>query len=324
MDHIETLIKAVQGYVGRCMEPLSARFKALEDRLNAGEFKGEKGEPGAAGKDGANGERGEAGRAGERGEKGLAGEPGAAGEPGQAGKDGAPGVNGKDGAPGERGPAGENGKDGAPGKDGRDGIDGKDGAPGRDGEKGLNGLDGQNGTDGRDAAQIEIVGGIDPEKAYPRGTFAAHRGGLVHAFKATEPLGTGDLERSGWQVVMNGIDTEAEKTSDDGRTITRTTRYTNGKSMERTIKTAVAIYRGIWKEGEPYARGDSATRDGSTWTLMADEQKGKPGDEGSGWQLSTKRGRDGKDGIRGEKGERGAEGRAGKDLTQMTPDGRRY
>jgi hypothetical protein len=55
-----------------------------------------------------------------------------------------------------------------------------------------------------------------------------------------------------------------------------------------------------------------------------DEQKGKPGEEGSGWQLAAKCGRDGRDGLKGEKGERGAEGKSGRDLTQMDSNGRKF
>ena len=53
------------------------------------------------------------------------------------------------------------------------------------------------------------------------------------------------------------------------------------------------------------------TRDGSTWTLIVDEQRGYPGQPGTetGWILSAKKGRDG---LKGERGDRGAPGRDGK------------
>lgn len=53
------------------------------------------------------------------------------------------------------------------------------------------------------------------------------------------------------------------------------------------------LYRGVWKPGS-YKHGDQVTRDGSQFVAMRDTD-GQPGTIDSGWQLSTKRGRDGKD-----------------------------
>jgi Collagen triple helix repeat (20 copies) len=235
-------------------------------------------------------------------------------EPGPAGKDGEPG---KDGAPGADGQPGNDGKDGAPGADGA----GIKGDPGKDGDPGRDGRDGE---PGRDAVHVDVLDGIDPAKRYQRGTFAAFRGGIVRSFKATEPIGTGELEPAGWHVVVRGIDEMAFEIGADCRSVGVALMLTDGKVIAKTMQIPTQIYRGIWREGEAYARGDTTTRDGSTWTLMEAAQTGKPGDDASGWVLTTKRGRDGRDGIRGEKGERGAEGRAGRDLTQMTLDGKRY
>jgi hypothetical protein len=56
----------------------------------------------------------------------------------------------------------------------------------------------------------------------------------------------------------------------------------------------VPIYRGVFKEGEPYEPGDLTTWGGSLWHL--NEAKGlKPGAPDSGWQLAAKAGRPGKD-----------------------------
>lgn len=227
-------------------------------------------------------------------------------------------------------------------KDGRDGENGKDGASVdpqavqtiireqvtaavKEIPKPADGRDGREGEPGRDAAQIEVLDGIDPAKKYQRGTFASHRGGMVRAFRATDPLPEGaELEKSGWHVVLNGIDEEAIEASDDLRTIAFARRYTDGRLVEKTVSVPTMIYRGIWRDTAAYSRGDTATRGGSTWALMTEKQAGPPGDEGSGWQLSTKKGADGRDGNRGEAGARGAEGRAGKDLTQMGPNGGRW
>jgi hypothetical protein len=56
----------------------------------------------------------------------------------------------------------------------------------------------------------------------------------------------------------------------------------------------VPIYRGVFKEGEPYEAADLVTWAGSLW--HCNEPKGlKPGAPDSGWQLAAKAGRPGKD-----------------------------
>lgn len=309
-EFVEKILGGVQGYVQRSIAPLLARLEAVEKREP---IAGDRGEPGPAGKDGAPGERGADGLNGKDGAPGAAG---ATGEPGQRGEKGDPGERGEQGPPGERG---------LPGEKGADGINGKDGAPGERGEKGLDGRDGMEGQPGRDAVHVDILDGIEPAKKYQRGTWASYRGGLVRSFKATEPLPEGgDLERAGWHVVVRGVADVAVEFGDDGRTIGLALRYTDGSVVMKSAQFPVVIDRGVWKEAA-YERGDATTWGGSSWIAQrktaATEQ---PGDDSGAWRLSVKKGRDGRDGVRGEKGERGAEGRAGKDLTQMTADGRRY
>lgn len=71
------------------LNKLEQGVKALHDALDSGELKGEKGDPGPAGKDG---------------------------------KDGLQGPAGKDGKDGVQGPAGKDGKDGAQGPKGDPGV----------------------------------------------------------------------------------------------------------------------------------------------------------------------------------------------------------
>jgi len=125
----DPLLDAVEDYVVRACLPLAQRMVELERRLEGLTLqKGDPGERGVDGKDGA---------AGERGADGLAGADGKDGAPGARGADGLAGTNGKDGAPGERGADGIAGRDGLPG---RDGFPGKDGTPGRDGTHGEDGV----------------------------------------------------------------------------------------------------------------------------------------------------------------------------------------
>ena len=149
----------------------------------------------------------------------------------------------------------------------------------------------------------------------------------MRAYRPTDPLSDGgDLEAAGWRVVLRGIDDIACELGEDGRTLGLAVRMTDGAMVHKQVTVPTMIYRGVWDGDAAYSRGDTITRDGGTWVLMADLQRGAPGDPGAdtGWQLAVKKGRDGRDGLRGEKGERGAEGRPGRDLTQMGPDGSKW
>jgi len=56
----------------------------------------------------------------------------------------------------------------------------------------------------------------------------------------------------------------------------------------------VPVYRGVWREGATYARGDMVTWAGSCWHCDA-ETDGKPGDAADHWTLAVKAGRPGRD-----------------------------
>lgn len=275
-----TLMDDISAFVRRNLEPLAGRLVELE---KAGPVRGEKGDPG------------------ERGEPGDPGQPGKDGEPGPAGEDGAPGERGEPGVPGDPGPAGNPGKDGEPGLAGKDGAPGDlgaDGAPGLKGEKGLDGRDGQPGEPGRDALHIEVLDGLDPAKKYQRGTFAHLRGGMVRSFRQTDPLPEGgELEKSGWHVVLNGT---AETVIDGAeRGFTMRTIGTNGQIVERSVRLPAMIYRGVLRDGESYEQGDTVTWGGSLWHCNEPTAE-KPLEGGKAWTLAAKRGRDGKEGAPGE------------------------
>jgi collagen type III alpha len=281
----DEVFEAARGWMAKSVDSLKGmitgldgRLKALEDRAPVKDgTPGEKGEPGPQGErgePGPAGERGEAGQQGERGEPGAIGPQGDKGEPGPAGKDGATGERGEKGEPGGAGPQGERG------------------------EKGMDGRDGMEGPAGRDAAQLEILSGIDPDRKYQRNTYATHKGGIWRSYRATDALGD-DAMKAGWECIVNGIDCETEEASDDGRTITRTTVYSNGKTFERVTKSVVLIYRGIWTEGKQYALGDSVTWNGSVWIAEKEAPEGRPADGVStDWRLSVKRGDKGESNYR--------------------------
>jgi hypothetical protein len=187
--------------------------------------------------------------------------------------------------------------------------------------KPANGIDGRDGERGLDAHAVSVLPGIDPTKRYQRNTYAAFRGGEVYAFRATDPLATAadpegltaNLEQCGWQVNRNGEADFDVTLGEDMRTLSIRRVDTKGQVRVKQLRIPTMIYRDVWQEGAAYGQGDAVTRDGGTWVLMTERQQGRPGEEGSGWKLSVKKGRDGRDGAKGDKGERGAEGRAGKD-----------
>ncbi len=288
-----------------CCEEIDLRIAALPKPKDG--IDGRDGADGINGKDGVPGERGpqgERGTDGTRGERGPVGEPGKNGEPGERGErglpgesivgergaDGAPGTNGidgKDGAHGERGLPGERGLIGLPGgrgEDGKDGRDGRDGTAGRDGEP------------GRDALELDILPSVDLTKSYPRGTFASYAGGMIRSIRRTDPVTTG-LAEAGWAVIVDGLCDPDVQQLEDLRTIAVTMRLTSGALVTRQFTMPMLIYRGVFKEGDEYTRGDAVTWAGSTWHCQAESTKAKPGEGSADWKLMVKRGAAGKDGV---------------------------
>jgi Collagen triple helix repeat (20 copies) len=240
---------------------------------------------GADGKQGVDGKDGAPGPAGERGEPGPAGAPGAPGEKGERGDAGPPGQDGAfvAGAKGERG---------EPGPAGRDGADGRDGAPGREGERGPRGEKGERGTDGRDALELDILELVDASRTYARGTFAKHAGGLLRAYRKTDPIGDKGLEAAGWQVVVNGLAACTCEALDERR-VRLVLNHTDGAQAAYDVPVPAVIYRGIWTARE-YERGDMVTRDGSVWHAERATRE-RPVEGALDWTLAVQRGRRGKD-----------------------------
>ena len=195
------------------------------------------------------------------------------------------------------------GKDGAPGPQGEKGLDGKDGTDGIDGR------DGRDGVDGKDALQLEILDGIDTNKRYQRGTYASYKGGLIRAFRATDPLTDAGLEKAGWSVVIKGIAEVTVDATNDLRTFGIAVRYTDDSTLMKTFAIPVVLDKGVWKQGK-YQHGDSVTWDG-IWIAQEDTED-KPGTS-KAWRLALRRGRDGKNGVDGKDGAPGMNGKDGRD-----------
>lgn len=152
----------------------------------------------------------------------------------------------------------------------------------------------RDGEPGRDAAQIDILPSIDDTKSYPRGVWASHDGGLIRSVRATDPV-TESLEKSGWQVVVEGVSAIVISQGDDERTFSVACMLTSGTKTVCECRVPMPIERGVFREGDDYRKGDGVTFNGSFWFAQKDHPQGRP-DSGSGdWRLAVKKGRDGKD-----------------------------
>lgn len=292
MSEAKAIAAVVRDFVSRATADLAERIEALAEQIKQIPV----------------------GPPGERGEKGEVGETGPAGADGPAGPAGRDGVDGKDGA------AGVDGKDGAAG------LDGKDGQPGRDGvaKDGRDGRDGKDGAAGRDALELEIVPAIQPGKAYPRGTFARHAGGLVRAARDTDALSEKGILADGWEVIVEGLAGVVGAVGPDSRSFGVNLTLTSGKSIEMPFTVPTMIYRGVHREGVDYVQGDVVTWGGSMWHADVAKPEGKP-DVSKSWTMCVKRGDRPKDayqiavdeGFKGTKKQwldslRGPEGKPGK------------
>lgn len=148
------------------------------------------------------------------------------------------------------------------------------------------------GTDGRDALQLEVLPAIEPEKSYPRGSYARHAGGLWRAYETTHGM-------RGWECIVEGI-AEHRIEQVDERTFQAVSVLSSGCEVRKSISVPAVIDRGVYTADVAYKSGDGVTWGGSYWIATKDEPAGKPGEPGSdGWRLAVKRGRDGKDGRNG-------------------------
>lgn len=189
-------------------------------------------------------------------------------------------------------------------KDGKDGTDGADGKS-VDAEEirkmiaeavqaavviPENGKDGTDGADGKDALQLEILPEIDEQKSYSRGTFARHDGGLFRAYEKTHGL-------RGWECIVEGI-ASLEVVQHGEKGFKTVARMSSGSTVEKEITLPVAIYKGVYRDGENYTAGDMTTWGGSVWHCESNTTD-KPMDGSKSWKLAVKRGQDGKNGRDG-------------------------
>ena len=162
----------------------------------------------------------------------------------------------KDGAPGE------NGADGTPGLNGKDGIDAMDVMVDREGQLVFTMSDGR-------MKNVGLVIGKDGEPGRDGVNGAPGKDGV-------DGVGFDDLD-----LIEN-----------DAGVFLRCVRGENVKEW----RLPVMRYRGVFKDGQVYRKGDTVTWGGSLWHCDADGTDDKPDGPTKSWTLASKRGRDGKDG----------------------------
>lgn len=139
---------------------------------------------------------------------------------------------------------------------------------------------------GRDALDLEILPAIDEAKQYPRGTYAAHNGGLWKSYERTHGM-------RGWECIVDGI-AAASVTQIDAREFSVTLAKSSGAEVVQKFALPIQIYKGVYRDGEAYDEHDNVTWAGSQWTSTKAENTDKPGTNDS-WTLCVKAGRNGKD-----------------------------
>lgn len=140
--------------------------------------------------------------------------------------------------------------------------------------------------DGRDAIDLEILPAIDESKQYPRGTYAAHNGGLWKSYERTHGM-------RGWECIVDGI-ASASVSQDAVREFSVTLVKSSGAEVVQKFAMPIQVYKGVHQEGKAYDQHDNVTWGGSQWTSTKAENTDKPGTSDA-WTLVVKAGRPGKD-----------------------------
>lgn len=159
----------------------------------------------------------------------------------------------------------------------------KDGEPGEQGEP------------GRDAAQLEILDGIDVDRKYGRGSYRTFDGGIWLAARHTSALNTGesrDPAAHGWMCVVAGLAGFDVTVDLEAREMTVETRRSGGEIEKQIVYMPILLDRGVYNASKDYQRFDIVSHDGSGWIAQCDSND-VPGTSKS-WRLFVMRGRNGK------------------------------
>lgn len=140
--------------------------------------------------------------------------------------------------------------------------------------------------DGRDAIDLEILPAIDESKQYPRGTYAAHNGGLWKSYERTHGM-------RGWECIVDGI-ASASVNQDAVREFSVTLVKSSGAEVVQKFAMPIQVYQGVHQDGKAYDEHDTTTWGGSQWVSKKSDNTDKPGSSDA-WTLVVKAGRNGKD-----------------------------
>ena len=319
----------------------------IQEKLDAGELKGEpgeqgpqgvKGEPGEQGPQGVKGEPGEQGPQGEKGDKGDTGPQGEKGDKGDTGPQGEKGDKGDKGEPGEQGPQGVKGDKGDTGPQGEKGDKGDTGPQGPQGEKGDKGEPGQDGL----TTQVKVNGttytqtaGVVELPDYPivpsKTSDLENDSDFVNSIFVENKIAEAAL--SGGEVDLSGYVTKetgnaSQITFSDGQTFQAkldagTLKGEKGDKGDTGSQGSQGPQGEKGDKGEPGPQGiqGPAGKDGYTpikGVDYFDGEKGDPGEQGPQGIQGVKGdkgdpGEQGPQGPKGDKGDSGPQGPAGKD-----------
>jgi hypothetical protein len=133
---------------------------------------------------------------------------------------------------------------------------------------------------------------IEFGREYPRGTIAAHAGGLVRATRNTDPMkSTADFKDYGWEVLLAGVERFDFEFDHALAALVVRQHKTGGEQDVRVISIPLPTYVGVWDHEKTYPRGCFATHSGCLWHCDR-AAAGQPGTPNSGWTMAVKRGRD--------------------------------
>jgi hypothetical protein len=281
---------------------------------------GMSGAPGATGERGPAGERGAEGPRGEKGDAGSNGIDGLRGADGERGPEGPEGPHGEKGAPGERG---EKGDVGDRGEVGPLGPLGPLGPMGERGEKGLPGDRGEKGERGDDGTSVDEAIVIDQLSLRYDARFSEWL--LVTERRANDTVQS--ITQSALAKIpipkdgVDGVDGKDGKDGVDGKDgmpielkdlhierVGREIRIMRGDTVWQSFVVESVEYRGLYKVGQQYAKGDLVTWGGSLFIATRSTDTCPETTTDDSWRLAAKRGRDGKDGKNGKDGVDGKDG----------------
>ena len=163
----------------------------------------------------------------------------------------------------------------------------------KDGERGEKGAPGRDGLDVKDLFRAEggrLVAVMSDGTTKDLGVFVGKDGARGSDGVDGKDGAPGKDGRDGFS--LEAFDANV---MEDGRTVLLS--FDKGDfAYAVELGFPVMIYRGVFRDGETYERGDTVTWGGSLWHCDAASTTDKPDGGAKHWTLAAKRGRDGKDG----------------------------